>query len=92
MPIFVGYFVMIPKSYFVVNGWVNTIYTLHSDLCLSLLTQTNFHPHQQRSQKIDLYVNSFKEGQKRGFDPSLRKNYVNNSLACRTFEPILKVG
>ena len=41
---------------------------------------------------LELSVKSLKEGRDSGYDPLMRKPYVRSSLACRTLEPILKVG
>ena len=54
-------------------------------------------PHQFSPISTKITKNKFmckdhKKGQKHGFDPSLRKDYVKRLLACRTLEPILKVG
>ena len=41
---------------------------------------------------LELLIKFLKEGQKRGLDPSLRKDSIKSSLAHHTMEPILKVG
>ena len=46
----------------------------------------------QRLRRIELFTKFLKEGENRGFDPSLRVFSIKSSLACCVLEPTLIIG